>query len=144
MQKSPKSTITKFSNEPEHIQEELRHLQPITELLTEDCTVERPAWVKIHNYKFKSGVYVLLKYDEMSPQFAKVVETIVIGHSLVLSAQLYSTVSFDVHYNSFVVKPSGTFVYTGIDNLSYYRPLSVRRSFDISNKNLYITLPCTY
>lgn len=100
--------------------------------------------VKIHNYKFKNGVYVLLKYDEMSPQFAKAVETIVIGQSLVLSVQLYSTISFDVHYNSFIIKSSATFVYTGVDNLSYYRPLNVRRSFDISNKNLYITLPCTY
>lgn len=44
MQKSPKSSITKFSNEPEHIQEQLKHVHPITQLLTEDCTVERPAW----------------------------------------------------------------------------------------------------
>ena len=145
VQKSLKCTVEKFCNEPEHVQEALKRVCPIAELVDEDCTVERPAWLKIHNYKFKSGVFVLLKYDEISPQFAKVVEVIVVGNSVfVLSLQLYSTECFDAHYNSFVVKPRGSFMYTNVEKLSHYRPICVRRSFNVSNRSLYVSLPCTY
>ena len=75
----------------------------------------------------------------MFPQFAKVHEVILVKYCtcVMLSMQVYHTVYFDAHYNSFVVNPSGSFMYTTTDNLAYYRPLSVRKSFDVFNKKIF-------
>ena len=77
----------------------------------------------------------------MCPQFPKVIE-VILKQCILLSVELYTTVNFDSHYNSFVVKLMDTYSYPTYDQLSYYRPLHLRNSFDPTNKNLYLTLPC--
>ena len=107
--------------------------------------VEHPKWLKLQNSLYKCGVVVLIKYDEMSPVFGKVDIIVLRDHSFVLfSVQKYSTLQFNVHYNSFIVQLSGRVCYTSLDNLACHWPLSVKSSFSSLDNNLYISLPFMY
>ena len=71
----------------------------------------------------KSDVFVLLKYDEMSPSFGKIREVLTFDEcttrTVLVSVQAY-TVDYDSHYASFIVKPSGKIHLALFDSLDYH------------------------
>ena len=54
---------------------ELKRLIPGLDL---SSTVKHPKWVKIQSSLFKTGCYILLKYDIYEPLFGKIVEGVFI------------------------------------------------------------------
>ena len=100
-------TSTLLSSEPDHLQTELQRLDPN---FASDCTVYHPKWLKLHNDKYKSGVFLLLERDDM-PTFAKLVDIAVVENHILFTYQLYITEYLCHHYNAFVLKCRGSFVY---------------------------------
>ena len=72
----PKSEISSsVSNvaleaEPPHLQDEL------VKIAHQEAVVHHVKWVNLHSITYKSGMYVLLKYDEMEPKFGKILDII--------------------------------------------------------------------
>lgn len=135
-------TEAEFSTESEGLQMEFRRQ---LEEIHEDCTVKHPRWVRIQACSYKAGAFVLLERDDMSPTFGEVLDiSFIEGSDFVLYVQKYATVYFDPHYTSFAVRRTGNFLYVSCNNLAYHHPLNVRKSFESSNRNLYITIRSTY
>lgn len=134
-----------MQHEPDHIQGKLlkldHTLNPSTQIL-------RPKWLRLSSSLFKSGVFVLLKFDEVNPEFGKVIEVLVVKASnittVILSVQLYVSVGFDCHYHAFMIMSTVKYMYTLVENLQHYDVLHVRQSFASDNKQIYISLPHTY
>lgn len=75
------------------------------------ATVYRPEWLQVNSTILKPDVFVLLKYDDMSPSFGKVQDVLGFDNctikSVILSVQVYISDYYDSHCDSFVVRPSG-------------------------------------
>ena len=56
-------------NEPDHIREQILQLVPDLSITS---TVYRPKWLQINSIVLKPDLFILLKYDDMSPPFAKI------------------------------------------------------------------------
>lgn len=134
-----------LGNEPEHIREQIVQMIPDVSIT---ARVYRPKWLQINSTILKADVFVLLKYDDMSPSFGKVREVLTFddctAKTVILSVQTYASDYYDSHYDSFVVRPTGKIMYTSFTALDHHQTLSVRNSYDASDNKLYISLPCTY
>ncbi len=87
---------------------------------------------------------VLLDRDELDPTFGKITEIAIVSDCEVFGVQHYSTMYFDSHYNSFVVRSTGIFKFVSRNSLAYYHPLNVHHSHVVSSKNLYVSVPIMY
>ena len=72
----------------------------------------------------KPDVFVLLKYDEMSPLFGKIREVLTFDEcttrTVLVSVQAYTVDYYDSHYDSFIMKPSGKIHLALFDSLDYH------------------------
>ena len=136
---STRCTESKFSTKPEHIQSELKIICPG---LKENSVIRSPMWVKIQSAKYRLGVAVLLHWDEMDVKFGKVIEILqIIDANIVtflLIVEVFEAEYLCSHYNSYVVTSSST---TQIVNVEMLHILTIRKSFDPSDLNLYISIP---
>ena len=148
---SAKVSCVTFAAEPAHIQDELMNIAPF---VCPDTSVNHPKWINVHSVTYNSGTFVLLKYDEMEPKFGKILDIITVDSDditvdsddiiVLFFVQVYLAYAFDSHYDAFVVKSTGRFVYVPLGNLAHYRPVNIRKGFSVSDANLYISLHCTY
>ena len=103
-------------------------------------------WLKIQNSVYKLSAYILLKRDDMSPEFGKIQNIVYIDESkqILFLVEVYESGFFSTHYNAFSVHSTFVTQVIDVNSLEEYHPLLARRSYDISDQCLYISLPCTY
>ena len=99
---SPKSTDSTYNEEEDCIQEILHTLFPedVSEL-----TIHHHNWIKVQSTKYIKGLFVLLTYDLICPVFGEIKDLIIVKGTAILLLKKYQSCFFDVHYNSFKVKP---------------------------------------
>ena len=141
----PMKSDFSLAREPEHIRDQILQLIPDLSITS---MVYRPKWLQINSIVLKPDVFVLLKYDEMSPSFGKIREVLAFddctAETVLVSVQAYNTEYYESHYDSFVVRPSGKVLLASFNSLDYHQTLHARNSFDSLDHKLYISLPCTY
>lgn len=76
LQVSPKEKEVALWSESDYTQQELIQCSPH---LTKDSVTKHVEWVQIHSYVYKKGMCVLLKFDEIRPEFGKVMDIILVG-----------------------------------------------------------------
>ena len=138
---SPKTVVCTLEAEAEHVSEKILTLFPT---MNADSAVQHPAWINVHTSLYRKGVYLLLKFDAMSPEFGKVLDIAVVNDTVIFSLQVYSTNFFDTHYHSYVIKCSSVHVAMPMDILPYHHPLYAKHTFVPTAETLYITLPFYY
>lgn len=138
---SRKKVVCALEAEAEHVSEKILTLFPT---LKSDSVVEHPAWVKIHSSLYRKGVYLLLHYDMMSPDFGKILDIAVVNETVIFSLQVYSTEFFDTHYHAYVIKGSSDRVAVHMDILPYHHPLYAKRTFVSTDETVNIILPFYY
>ena len=138
---SPKKDIYALQAETEHVSKEILTHFPT---LNGDSMVEHPMWVKIHTSHYRKGVYLLLRYDPMSPEFGKVLDIVVVNDTVIFSLQVFSSEFFDTHFHAYVIKCTSAHVAMPLDVLPHYHPLYAKHTFVSTDKKLYITLPFYY
>lgn len=138
---SKRFTSSILANEEDYIQMEFFQRIP---KLTPDSVVSHPSFVLLQSSRLCMGVYILLKYDDITPVFGKIVDIVCFNDTVVLCVQEYYGHTFNTHYNCFSISHHGILKAVHLDNLSDHRPLHARRNFVRSDKSLYIMLPYTY
>ena len=103
-------------------------------------------WLKIQRSVYKLGMFVLLERDDMTPKFGKIKNIIHIQaiKKLVFCVEVYEGYCFSVHYNAFGVRNTANILVVDVHALKDHHSFTVRKSFDVSNNTLYITMPYMY
>lgn len=140
---SPKRLPCTLRDEPQHIVEEAIKQFPS---LCDDSVLEHTNWVEVQSSKYCKGVFVLLRYDDLSPEFGKIVDIVLVNGTVLFSVQLYVSDFLDTHYNSFVIKSTSSHRGILLDFLPHNRPLYAKRTFcqTPGDTKLYITLPFSF
>ena len=138
---SPKCIQIPLQAEEEHLITEIKNLFPSANSTT---IVAHPNWVKHHNNLYHSGVFLLLHYDSLSPEFGKIVDILVINDTVIFSLNLCMSECFVSHYNCFLIQSTSSNVALPLDKIFYSRPLYAKHSFVASDKHLYLALPFFY
>ena len=86
---SPKKKVCILEAEEDHIMEEICRLYPSID------GTEHPNWVKVQSSKYHTGVFILLRYDMMSPKYGKIADIVVINETVILSLQVFESRHFD-------------------------------------------------
>lgn len=115
----PMKSDSSLCSEPDHIREQILQLVPDLSITS---TVYRPKWLQINSIVLKPDLFILLKYDDMSPSFAKIREVLTFDNctaeTVIMSVQTYTPEYYDYHYDSFVVKPSGKVLLASFSSLA--------------------------
>ena len=141
LEKSSKAQLMPLNEEDLYVQNEILRRLPDIDL---DTQVAHPKWVTLQSSKLCSGVFVLLKNDDMTPLFGKVLDVIlIVGDIVLLCVQHYYGSLFHAHYHSFEISTRGTISAVFVDELEDHRPVHSTSTFVTSDRSLYITLPYT-
>lgn len=138
---SPKSNLLSFAEEDDHIQHVL--LQLFSLEISSD-TIHHHKWVKVQSSKYTKGLFVLIKFDPISPVFGKVMDVIVVDNTVILSLQKHKRLFFDSHYNAFVVRSTRELVAIEQHSLEWHNVIHPRSTFVTSDIQCYVTLPYLY
>lgn len=141
LEMSPAQTSSILENEADYVITEVKRLFPD---LSSDALVQHPNWVKIQSSHFREGAFVMLRYDEFSPLFGKIIDVITIDSRVILSVQEYYGKVFVSHFNAFVIKSRGVVSAICVDSLPDHRTFSVKNTFIPSDNVQYITMPYYY
>lgn len=137
LEASPKQKEVLFGCELPNVQEEIiKHFPNITN----EFLVKHPDWLQIQSSVYKKGMYVLTRFDEIQPEFGRVIDIIIVGseHSVLLYVQMYVGKYFDYHYFSYVVQSTSIYSLVNLHDLAAHHPFISHRSFNASDENLYI------
>lgn len=77
--------------------------------------------------------------------FGKIKEMFVHNNNAFLICEMYESLGFDSHFHSYVVSSTGDVNLINIKDLFNYVPLHIRKSYDLNDTSMYITLrykPC--
>ena len=140
METSPKHSSNTLSCEDNYTQCELKRIVPS---LRDDSVLYHPEWVNLQSSHFHKGLYILVKYDIMTPVFGKIIDLVTIDNILIICVLKYYGHFFSSHYNAFAIKTKGVVSAIYVYSLADHRPFHARFNFS-SEKNLYITLPYYY
>ena len=140
METSPKHSSNTLSCEDDYTQCELKRIVPG---LRDDSILYHPEWVNLQSSHFHKGLYILVKYDIMTPVFGKIIDLVTIDNILIICVLEYYGHFFSSHYNAFAIKTKGVVSAIYVSSLADHRPFHARFNFS-SEKNLYITLPYYY
>ena len=115
-------------------------------VLMSSCLVHHYKWVKFHSFRFNLGSFVLLSRDDVNPVFGKVVEIIQIANhpAVLLYVERFIGISFSCHYNAYVLQATGTMLLANAKSLQDYHPYLARKSFNVSDHSLYVSMPYSY
>ena len=82
----------------------------------------------------------------MRPKFGKIQDIICVCESqqILFFAEVFEGYLFSTHYNAFVVRSTSNTLVLDVSSIQDYHSLLVRKSFDVSDHNLYITMPSVY
>ena len=128
--------IDRFTSE--HIVHALKCVKPD---ITNHSPILRHKWLKLRSKVFKHGTFVLLKYDNFSPTFGKVIDILKVNHYIFFQVEVYVSSGFCGHYNSFVVTLSDICKFVDVHSLDDYHILLARRCYNLADNKLYITMP---
>ena len=83
---SPKSTSCLLESEEQHVITEIIRVFP-----SSDCTsmISHPNWVKCQSTVCRKGVFLLLKYDSLSPEFCKINDIFVLNETVFMDLTLW-------------------------------------------------------
>lgn len=137
---SPKTKPSLLQSEDEYVIHEVCRLFPSMDTSAE---VYHTDWVKFHSTVYRKGVFVLLKYDDVTPEFGKIVDIILVNDTVVFSLEMYVSDCFVTHYSCFSIKCTSSFVALALDCLPFVCPLYSKHSF-VKDNALYIVLPFSY
>lgn len=84
----------------EHIMHALQCVKPD---ITSHCPIFRHKWLKLRSNVYKHGSFVLLKRDNISPTFGKIIDILKVNHYIFFQVEMYVSSGFCGHFNSFVV-----------------------------------------
>ena len=89
-------------------------------------------------------MFVLLERHDMSPKFGKIMDIIHIQdiQRLFFYVEVYEGYRFSTHYNLFSVHTTNSLVV--VHALQDHHSFLVRKSFNLSNHTLYVTMPYIY
>ena len=134
---SPKQISNTLSLEGDYVQKELKRLIPG---LSFNTIIYHPVWAKLQSSRFYKGLYVLLKYDIITPVFGKIVDLVVIDNTLLLCVSHFYGELFSSHYNAFIIKTKGVISAIDVCSLDDHRPFYAKTSFS-SSEYQYVVLP---
>ena len=135
---SSKKTTCTFEAEPDIIAQEILQLFPS---INRDLLLAHPKWVKLHNYTYSKGVFLLLTYDPMYPKFGQISDIVIVNNTALLSLSVYTADYFDTHYNAFVVSVTQDNIVLSLDTLPFHYTLFIKRCFQLGNSKQYIHIP---
>ena len=140
---SPKPRVSCLSQECENIISQLVKLEPSLQC---ECSLNHHNWLKIHSSMYKLGMFVLLERHDISPKFGKIMDIIHIQDFKLLFfyVEVYEGYCFCTHYNAFGVHTTTNICIIDIHALQDHHSFLVRKSFNLSDHILYITMPYTY
>ena len=138
---SPKFSTVQLVTEADNVRQELLRLCPGLDHM---CFVQHPSWVNLQNSHFCKGVFILLSFDIVRPQFGKIFDIITCNEIVLLCVQVFYGSMFCAHYNSYVIKSNGNVSVVPVHALVDHRPLRARESFVASDRTLYLSLPYYY
>lgn len=96
------------------------------------------AWVNCKQMHLKVNMFVLVRTDGLYPVFGKIVSIYLIGCHCFVKIIIFETMCFDDMYQAFVVKATNNCEFLYIEAIPVH-PVYLRRAFDSSNHNLYIS-----
>ena len=109
-------------NQPQPIESEPKHIQDTLALLlpgvNQDTRVSRPTWVRVLGMTIKKAAYVIRGCDGHFPNFAKIIDILVLCDFVVLQVQHCVTEYIDDHYHAYAVLHSQNQSYIRFDDLS--------------------------
>ena len=133
---SPNNTTIPFQAEEDHLVTDIiRYFPSINSRITSS---------RLDNNVYQKGVFLLLKYDPLYPEFDKIVDILLLNNIVIFSLILYVSEVFVSHFNSFLIKPTCTNLALPLDVISYSRPLYSKRSFVASVRQFCIVIPFSY
>ena len=138
---SPKPTLSSFGEEDEHVRCVLSRTLPQEVHCT---TIYHYKWVKVQSTKYTNGLFLLLKYDLISPVYGKIMDIMLVDNTAILSLQKYRTLYFDPHFNAFVVLSIPEKIAIEQHRLEYHYVIHPRTTFVSSDSQCYVTLPFIY
>ena len=138
---SPKFTSQPLLSEDDCIKDAFVSLIPHIFL---DSEIKHFSWLQSQSSIIHRGSFLLTKYDVVMPLFGKVIDILCYLSTIVLYVQEYVGVSFNCHYNAYLIQSHGHFKALNFDTIIDYRPISVHSSFDTSCADLYALMPYYY
>ena len=138
---SPKGTDSPLRSKPVHMQEDLLQLCPT---LQEDDIINYPNWIKLQGSTYNPGAVVLLHWDELTPKFGRILNILQLSDAyvrFVLLVEVFQAQHFCSHYNAYVVCSCTTTEMVDVNRLLDHHTLRIRKSFLLSDHNLYISMP---
>ena len=84
---------------------------------------------------------MLLKYDDMSPEFGKIIDILYLNDTVIFSLKVFISVVFVSHYNCHMIRATPFLVALSLDMLSF---LYSQHTFLAADKELYIVLPFSF
>ena len=142
-QLSPKQSVSYLSQECENIISQLLTVEPS---LPSECSLKYHDWLKIQSSVYKLGMFVLLERHDMTPKFGKIIHIIHIQDikRLFFCVEVYEGCCFSTHYNAFGVHTTTNVLVIDIHALQDHHSFLVRKSFNLSDHTLYVTMPYIY
>ena len=137
---SPKQSSNTLSCEDDYIQCELKRIVPN---LSDDDVLCHPEWVNLQSSHFHKGLYILVKYDIITPVFGKIIDLVTVDNTLIICVLEYYGHFFSSHYNAFAIRTKGVVSAIYVYSIADHRPFHARFNFS-PEKHLYITLPYYY
>ena len=139
---STKPRLSSLSALPEDLQSDILLAADMSPS-PDDVILFYHKWLKINSNIFKVGSFLLLERDDFSPKFGKIENIIHIEktNKVVFHVALYSSDFFASHFNAFAVLPTSTKSVVNACSLQEHHSLLPRKSFDVTDHNLYIVLP---
>lgn len=140
LEASPKQKEVLLGSELSNMQEEIvRHFPTITT----DFIIKHPDWLQIQSSVYKKGMYVLINFDEIHPEFGRIMDIIMVGsdNPVLFYVQKYVGKYFDYHYFSYVIQSTNIQFCVSMQVLAAHHPFISHKSFNASDENLYIV--CT-
>ena len=135
---SPKFTSQPLVSEDGCIQDAFITLIPHIPL---DSEIKHLSWLQSQSSAIHKGSFLLTNYDVVMPRsliFCAIIST------TVLYVQEYSCISFNSHYNAYLIQSHGHFKALNFDTIADNRPISVHSSFATSSGDLYALMPYYY
>lgn len=142
-QLSPKAKNSCLTTETDTMKSQILSIIPS---LSSTCSLKHHKWCKIQSLVYKLGSYVLIQRDDMKPKFGKIQDIICVCESqqILFFAEVFEGYLFSTHYNAFVVRSTSNTLVLDVSSIQDHHSLLVRKSFDVSDHNLYITMPSVY
>ena len=101
-------------------------------------------WLKLRSNVYKCGSFILIKRDNFSPTFGKIIDVLEVDRYIFFQVEVYASCGFCSHYNSFVVTSRNVSQFVDVHDLDDHHSLLARRCYNLADNRLYITMPYVF